>query len=685
MSPRTAGRMNGAFKLLVAGCLGCLGLGVAARLAPGRVPEAPSSKTSSQQPRVTFNKDIAPIIYKNCADCHHPQGPAPFSLLTYPDVRKRAEVIALVTRQRYMPPWLPEAGYGEFIGERRLSNEQIRLVQRWVEQGMHEGNPADVPPAPEFHAGWQLGQPDLILTMPRPYALRAGGPDVFRNFVFEVPVTTTRYVRALEILPANPRIVHHANLLVDRSHRARLLDAEDPDVGFGGMDLEIESERFEPASHFLFWKPGTPPSSDPADMAWRLDKDTDLVLNMHLQPTGKPEPVMASLGLYFTDQPPTRFPMLIQLEHDGDLDIPPGAKNFLVTDEFKLPVDVQVLGVYPHAHYLGKDIQGYALLPDGRKQWLICIKDWDQNWQAVYRYVNPLRLPKGSTLHMRWTYDNSRDNVRNPNHPPKRVVGGNLSTDEMSHLWIQVLPERREDLKLIEVALMQRRLEKYPHDFYANADLGGVLQSMGQLEEAVAHLREALRIKPGDPTVSNTLGAAYLAQGKPEEAARLFREALESRPDYLDAHYNLGNALLALGKPEEATAHFREVLRLNPDDANAHSDLGSALLMQGKAAEAAAQFERALDISPQNEFAHYNLGYLQAREGNLREAASHLESAVRLKPDDPDAHLELGAVYARQGNLREAIAEFESVLRLDPRNDQARANLERAKSRLGKD
>ena len=122
------------------------------------------------------------------------------------------------------------------------------------------------------------------------------------------------------------------------------------------MDVELESDRFEPDSHFLFWKPGTAAVTEPPGMAWRLDEGTDLVLNMHLQPSGKPEPIRPEVGLYFTDEPPTRFPMLLQLEHDGAIDIPAGERHFVVSDHYVLPVDVEVLGVYPHAHYLGKDV-----------------------------------------------------------------------------------------------------------------------------------------------------------------------------------------------------------------------------------------------------------------------------------------------------------------------------------------
>jgi tetratricopeptide (TPR) repeat protein len=643
-------------------------------------PQAPRQLISRQ---VTFN-DVAPILYKNCADCHHPGGAGPFSLLTYDEARKHAGQIAAVTSRRYMPPWPPEPGYVRIAGERRLTDEQIKTLEEWAEQGAPEGDPARMPPAPVYHEGWQLGEPDLVVKMPQPYLLPASGPDVFRNFVFRLPITSTRYVSAVEILPGNKQVVHHANIVIDRSQWARGLDGQDGEIGFAGMDVQVEDKRFEPDSHFLFWKPGTVPAREPDDMALRIDPGTDLILNVHLLPSGKPEPVQPSLGLYFTDKAPTKFPMLLQLEHYGALDIPPGVKDFVVSDELQLPVDVQVLGVYPHAHYLGKDIQGYATLPDGTRQWLIRIKDWNIGWQAVYRYVQPVFLPKGSTLAMRYTYDNSQDNVRNPNHPPRRVTAGNKSSDEMAHLWIQVLPAHADDRQLLQEALMRQRLRKYPDDVFAHANLGAVLQAKGQLDEAVLNFREALRIKPDDATVENNLGAALVSMGNLAEAISHFREALRSNPEYLDAHYNLGNSLLASGKPDEAMPHFREVLRLHPDDANALNDLGSAFLMEGKVEEAAGQFERALRLDPENAYAHYNLGYVLARQGKLPEARAHLERALSLKADDADTHNELGSVYAREGNLAQAIDQFEAALRLNPDSADARENLRRARAQLGK-
>ena len=277
-------------------------------------------------------------------------------MLTYEEVKKHGHQIADVTHSRFMPPWLPEPQVLKFAEDRRLSDEQIALIQRWVSQGMTQGIASDLPPQPIFQSGWQLGKPDLIISAAKPFNLPATGVDTYWNFVFPVPIDGTRWVKAIEIRPGDKRLVHHANLIVDRLELSRKSE-KTPGEGFPGMEIRIESELFDPDSHFLFWKPGTVPYVEPDSMALRLDKGTDLVLNTHLQPSGKAERIQPSIGIYFTDKPATEHPMLLQLECDSQLDIPPGEKSFVVNDDFTLPVDVDLLAIYPHAHYLGRELE----------------------------------------------------------------------------------------------------------------------------------------------------------------------------------------------------------------------------------------------------------------------------------------------------------------------------------------
>ncbi len=568
--------------------------------------------TAYAQPPLSFARDIAPIVYRNCAPCHRPGEAGPFPLLSYQDVKKHAPEIAEVTARRFMPPWAPEAGYGDFSDERRLTAAEIQMIKDWVSQGAPEGNPSETPPLLKFAEGWQLGPPDLIVEAPNAYTLPASGPDVYWNFVIPVAVEKMRYVRAVEIRPGDKRIVHHANLYVDRARSARRQETT-AGQGFPGMDVVIDRPLSEPDDgHFLFWKPGGAPYVEPEGFAWRLDPGNDLVLNAHLRPTGKPEQVRPTIGLYFTDQPQEKFPMLVNLEHDGALDIPPGDRDFLVSDDFRLPMDVDVLAVYPHAHYLGHLLEGYATLPNGQRKWLIRIPDWDPNWQGAYHYRQAIFLPKGSVISMRYHYDNSAANPRNPNHPPRRVVAGNQATDEMGHLWLQVLPKpdmisARGDRRMeLQEALMRHRLEKYPGEFEASFEIGALRLARLDPAQALPMIETAVRIRSDDPEARNLLGSALVAVGRNTEAIEQFRAAVRLRPDYGTARYNLARALARAGKSDEAIETYGQLIQQFPRDAQVRDELGELYIKLGKRTEAAEYFNQALAIDPKDAVARRN-------------------------------------------------------------------------------
>ncbi len=610
---------------------------------------------AAEVPAVTFHKHVAPILLEYCAPCHRPGESGPFPLLTYEDARKRAAQIVTVTRRRYMPPWLPEASTEKFVGERRLTESQIDLIGKWAAAGAPEGDTRDARPARPFTPGWQLGTPDLIVQASKPFRTPADGADVYWNFVLTPPVGSSRYVRAIEIRPGNTRTVHHANLLIDREHSARRLERVSGE-GFAGMDVVLVSSTFDPDSHFLFWKPGGSPVVESDGLAWRLDPGNDLVLNVHVQPSGKTEVVQPSVGLYFTSEPQTRFPMLIQLEHDGALRIPAGAGNFEVSDDFRLPLDVDVLAVYPHAHYLGHVLEGFATLPDGSRRTLIRIPDWDPGWQAVYPYREPVFLPKGTMLSMRFHYDNSAGNPRNPNSPPKMVVGGNQASDEMAHLWFQVLPRGDGDRRMVlQEALMQHRLEKYPGDFSALFNLGALKLSRKEIPSAIDYLRSALRSQPEQPTALNSLGAALESDGKFAEAVEQFRHALRIQADYRDARYNLANALAAQGKMEEAATNFRQVLSGDSSDVAVREHLAEALTQLGGAAFSG---------------------------GRVEEAARYYRELVELEPGNADLRNNFGILLVRSGDITGGIDQFQAALKADPAHQAARRNLDLARKKL---
>ena len=531
-----------------------------------------------------FAHDIAPIIYERCVSCHHQGGAGPFPLITYRDVKKHARQIAAVTARRYMPPWLPEPSYSDFQDDPRLTSEQIRLISDWVKAGAPEGPASAAPPPPVFSSEWQLGTPDLILTAAAPFTVPASGPDLFWNFILDPKLSSTRYVRAIEILPGRDKLIHHANVLIDRAGTLRNKGA-----GFAGMDFNIDRNPFDPESHFLFWKPGSAPYSEPDGMAWRLDPGNLLVLNTHLQPDGKREVLQPQVGLYFTNKPPVRFPILAQLEHDGALDIPAGDRDFAVSDHLTLPVDCHVLAIYPHAHYLGKRIEAFAAKPDGMRIWLIRISHWDLNWQAVYRYRKPVFLPKGTVISMRIDYDNSAQNPRNPNHPPKHVRAGNQSTDEMGHVWLQLLPRTRGNRREIEEAIVRRRLEKYPRDFSAHLNMGALLLSKLDAQGAVVMLRQAILIDNSRPEAHDMLGSALESLGRFAEAIEQYRIALARDPQYWDARYNLAKALAKSGELSGALENFRQVIAAYPDNKRLRQEYEALLAHSRQAREPAGR------------------------------------------------------------------------------------------------
>ncbi|HLK62360.1 MAG TPA: tetratricopeptide repeat protein [Bryobacteraceae bacterium] len=548
----------------------------------------------------TFAHDIAPILYQSCAPCHHTGGPAPFPLIRYEDVKRHAAQIAAVTSKHYMPPFLPEAGHGDFADERRLTPEQIRQIGDWAAANAPEGPPTAIPAPPQFPDGWQLGPPDLILQAGSSVQVTASGPDLFWNFIFTPALPSPRYVRAIEIRPGNRSVVHHANLLVDRSGTAQRA-ASRGSKGFPGMDLTVVRSPYDPDGHFLYWKPGAVPHVEPDGFSWRLNPSDVLVLNTHLHPSGKPEQERPSVGIYFTSKPPAHFPLLLQLEHDTALRIPAGASDFVVSDDFTLPMDVDVLAVYPHAHYLGKLLEAYATLPDGSRKWLVRIPDWDLNWQSVFYYREPLPLPKGAVLSMRYHYDNSAANIRNPHQPPRPVTNGNQSTDEMGHLWLEVLPRGPADRRVeFQEALMRHRLEKYPEDPSAYFNLGALALARLNISAAVPLLENAVRLDPGSAEAHNMLGAALARVGRVPEAIEQLRLALKQRPDFVNARLNLANALLRAGKLEEAVADYRQVLAAAPDDETVRGAVETRahqLEMEGRKAESEMLY-RELNAAP---------------------------------------------------------------------------------------
>jgi Flp pilus assembly protein TadD len=570
-------------------------------------------------PVITFNKDIAPLLWAHCATCHRPGELAPFSLLDYSDVVSRARQIAAVTSNHTMPPWLPEPVSGGFVNERRLRPEEIATIQQWVKLGAPRGDSADLPPRPTWTDGWQLGTPDLVVEAPEAFSLQPGGPDVFRNFAIPIPIATTRYVRGIEVRPGNRRVVHHASLTIDRTRASRRRDEADPLPGFsGGMFSETARN---PESRALGWTPGMTPSFEPAGMAWRLEKGSDLVLELHMIPpsSGGAQDVRPSVGFYFSDAPPTRTPIDFKLGSKA-IDIPAGRLDYTIEDRYTLPVDVEVLSVYPHAHYLAKDVKAFATRPDGQVTPLISIRDWDFHWQDDYRYTTPLHLPRGTVLTMRYTYDNSAGNKHNLRRPA-RVVYGPQSSDEMGDLWLRLLPGSLADAQTLAQSYRDNELRK----------------DTALRERMVAE-------NPREAKWKNALGASYLEAGKLDASVVQLEGALALAPDTVEAHNNLGEALRLRGDLAQAIAHFQQAARLAPDNDVVQLNLANTLGDHGDLDEAIVHFRQALTINPGVADAHNNLGVALASLGQLDEALLHFREALEIQPDYADAQQNLNLV-----------------------------------------
>lgn len=430
---------------------------------------------------VTYSRDVAPILHKHCVSCHRPGEVGPFALLTYRDAAKRAKFIKEVTASRQMPPWKAEPQEHAFVDERRLSDQELSVLARWVAAGAPEGDPKQLPSLPKFTEGWQLGQPDLVLKMRKKFTLPAGGRDVYQWFTIPIDLKEDRTVAAVEFRPGNRRVVHHALLYLDGSGEGRRKDSE------GDGFRALGGPGFVPTGGFGAWVPGLAPRFLPEGVGMRLPKGCDLVLQIHYHPSGKEEQDQSQVGVYFTKKPAERLVAGVTAVNMA-FHIPAGDKRHHVTaSAAPLPVDVQATGIFPHMHLLGREMKAVAELPGGGSIPLLHIKDWDFNWQNTYLYARPFLLPKGTVVKIDAWFDNSADNPQNPNRPPKPARWGEQTTDEMCLLAVQVTADRPEDLAQIS-RMRGNRL---------GAALVGGISSRGPADDSVDNL-DARKIVPAD-------------------------------------------------------------------------------------------------------------------------------------------------------------------------------------------
>jgi mono/diheme cytochrome c family protein len=461
--------------------LGSLGLlliviGVAARADSGRSPAAGAP---------TFASDIAPIIYANCAACHRPGQAAPFSLLSYDDVKKHGKTIVEVTARRYMPPWHASRadGFPEFQDERRLTDANLSTIARWVEADMPAGDLRKAPQPPSFVAGWPLGVPDVILRLPRVITVPADGPDLYRNIAITVDLPDDKWITAIDFEPSARSVVHHAlfftgpataavsdtDILPGLNLTARLSQAMRGAGAGGGAGTGATSNTPGPEATFGGiggWVPGMTPRFFPDGIAQSLPKHSNVVVQLHLHPTGRQEREEGQLAIYFAKKPPTQSLVGIQVPpmfgFAMGIDIPSGEKDYTIHDTFELPVAATLYGARGHAHYLARQMKMTATLPNGSTRGLLWIKDWDFGWQDSYFFKTPIVLPKGTKIDTVITYDNSEGNPRNPNSPPKEVKWGRESFDEMGSMTALVAaPPGSPDVETLKQASAQHFREQF--------------------------------------------------------------------------------------------------------------------------------------------------------------------------------------------------------------------------------
>lgn len=490
-----------------------------------------------------------------------------------------------------------------------VTNYRHDDTQVMESEGAASGNSIEHLSTGQWPQGWQLGEPDLIVKFRAPYSLPLEDSDVFRNFVITNVTASDRYVRALEFRLGNRGVVHHAEFRLDESDVSLRRDHEEPEVGFGGMD---NPTAHYPDGHFVNWVPGKRATELAEGLAWRLPAQADLVVQLHMMPSGIDEVIDPMIGLYFTDQPPALNPQMLWL---GSRWLPIAAddSSFTTRDSYELPFDVEVMSVLPHCHFICNDIKAWATLPDGSEQWLAKNEKWDFYSQEEFNFKQPLSLPRGTTLSMEFSYDNSAHNSRNPNDPPQDIEFGPLSTNEMADLWIQVMPRNnREGIDLQHSSSRHLQMKKRER------------------------LKQQIELEP-DVNRYLELARSYSRANQLHEAVTQLQNALEHAPENTTVLENLAIALTNMGRQDEALLHWRRCVQLSPNDSRAQLNLGTALGFLNQAAEAEFHLQRATQLDPNSAPTFFRLGRTQSYLGRFDDALGSFRAAMALNPDEPMA------------------------------------------------
>lgn len=402
---------------------------------------------------VTYHRDVQPILQNHCQSCHRPGEVGPFALMNYKQAVNWADDIKTYTHKRFMPPWKVDDG-AAFHNDRRLPEKDIKTLAAWVEGGCPEGDPKDAPAPRTFPQGWQLGTPDMVLTLDEDFQLGPTGRDLFRCFPLPTNLPEDRFVSAVEIRPGNPRVVHHVLLFIDGQQKGRKLeveqrqkkaDADHPDSLDAGPGYTVNmGVGFTPQGGMGGWAPGQLARVLPKGTAYPLTKNSDVIVQVHYHRNGRLEKDRIQVGLYFAkDKVERPFQGGAIAGGSGGVgpfrlffSIPAGDARFLLEGDMWATQDFTLYNISPHMHMLGKDIKVTMTPPAGPPQTLIAIKDWDYNWQETYLFKEPVHVKQGTKFHVDAHYDNSASNPNNPFNPPRRVTFGEQTFNEMCFVFM---------------------------------------------------------------------------------------------------------------------------------------------------------------------------------------------------------------------------------------------------------
>lgn len=382
---------------------------------------------------LVFTKDVAPILYANCVSCHRPGEIAPMALITYEQVRPWAKSIREKVSLGQMPPWHADAPHGKFLNDRRLSDRDKEILLSWVDGGAPQGDPKDLPPVPRFAEGWEIGEPDVMLSMPKAYDVPAKGTIAYQNFVVPTNFTEDKWVQAIEVRPGNRAVVHHILVFANTPQAAPVLLGYTQLVptlpqrrgGGGSLGPGTLIATTAPGTNAMIYRPGT---------AIRIQAGSMLRFQIHYTASGKAESDVSSVGLIFAKEKPQ-----IEIRNNAFMNptmrLPAGSSNTAVDTAIEFDQDSHIWALFPHSHLRGKSWEYRLVYPDGRKEVVLSVPNYDFNWQTYYVFAEPLAVPKGTRLEATAHYDNSANNKWNPD-PAIEVRWGEQTWEEMQYSGI---------------------------------------------------------------------------------------------------------------------------------------------------------------------------------------------------------------------------------------------------------